>query len=334
MANQFSIILESFQIKLSESIDYQQIQGLVRKDLGGFLNKNEFLLVERNRESEDCMRRLIDILKDKDLDDFRIFCTILDISGYTNWAIRLREKAGLPTGRRQKRVNSKSLSDQRRQSNPHVVGHHQRSSSNPHVCDSDTDAMMQKLNESQEDLYKMVGSALEQGREVSVIVKEIVIRGKENTDSSAPSKSPSSGYISPNGWSQADDPFPQPNRFRSPNNSLSSLCGSPTPKTISGFLKHFKDNVLNGLISKQLAFKLCDKELIPESLKKDMLESKDNYEANSLLWQHAEVHYEFEDCICLCDVVRMEKGYPKMTRLGERMRDELLQHEEMYRASE
>ena len=93
----------------------------------------------------------------------------------------------------------------------------------------------------------------------------------------------------------------------------------------AGFLKHFKDSFLGGLISKQLASKLFDKDLIPQSLKKEILEAKDNYEANSLLWQHAEVHYEFEDCICLCDIVRMEKGYPKMTRLGERMREELLQ---------
>ena len=93
----------------------------------------------------------------------------------------------------------------------------------------------------------------------------------------------------------------------------------------AGFPKHIKDSFLSDLVSKELASKLLDKDLIPQSLKKEILEAKDNYEANSLLWQHAEVHYEFEDCISLCDVVRMEKGYPKMTRLGERMKDELLQ---------
>ena len=89
------------------------------------------------------------------------------------------------------------------------------------------------------------------------------------------------------------------------------------------FLKQYKDVILDRVVAKDIAVKLFDKGLLPESVVTSIRNADSEYNANSILWSHASKHYEFQSCLMLCAVMERENRYPKMKILGTRMREEL-----------
>ena len=81
--------------------------------------------------------------------------------------------------------------------------------------------------------------------------------------------------------------------------------------------------MLDRIVAREIAVKLFDKCILPESVVSSIRNADSEYNANSILWSHASKHYEFQSCLTLCAVMERENGYPKMTILGTRMREEL-----------
>ena len=89
------------------------------------------------------------------------------------------------------------------------------------------------------------------------------------------------------------------------------------------FLQSFSGMFIRDAGANKVASELRRRQVIPEPVETKIEIALDRKTANGLLYDHLYAQGTFRTLEIVCDVFTVEKGYPRMKQLGERIKKEL-----------